>query len=163
MKRLLLLFLVLCLALCSCDKESVEADNVLNNIIENEKALPVGQIYRKGAEEGKDDYLSGNMIGILYGVKAESEYFSMLEDYAIYLSSFAKPFEVAVFKCYSKSDVDSISKLCFLRGDIIKSLINHEKGNEDISVKVISKGRYVCMYVGTDPEGAERAFMNKVG
>ena len=163
MKRLLLLFLILCLAFCSCGRESVEADTVLKNIIENEKKLPVGQIYRKGAEEGKNDYLSGDMICILYGAKADISYFPMIEDYTIYISSFAEPFEVAIFKCYSKSDVDSIIKLCFLRGDSIKSLINHVKGCEEVSVKVTSKGRYVCMYVGTDPEGAERAFMNKVG
>ena len=162
MKRLLLLFLSLCFVLCSCSRETTEAEDILKNIIENEKVLSVGQIYRKGAEEGKDDYLSGNMIEVLYGARADAEYFSMLEDYAIYLSSFANAFEVAVFKCYSKSDADSISKLCFLRGDTIKSLISHEEGNENITVKVFSKDRYVCMYVGTDPDGAERAFMNKV-
>lgn len=148
--------------LCSCDKDTRTAQGILERILENEKKLPDGQAYLAGAFSGDKEYFSEEMISSMYGVKAKKEFFSLVEDYAVYISSFANAFEVAVFKCYSKSDVDSICEMCFLRGDTIKSVIGHQKRFENIKVNVIFCNRYVCMYVGEYPDEAEKAFLNAV-
>ena len=59
--------------------------------------LPSGQIYRSDASEG------------------EAAYFSLLEEYAIYLSSRESPYEIAVLRCYARSDTDRIAEMCLVR------------------------------------------------
>ena len=96
--RTVALILLLCLVLgaCSCGKGRA-ASEILSVMCERAEILPAGQVYQKGAEEGQAEYLSPAMCASLYGdgdVPAEME---LMEDYAIYLSSFARPFELAVF------------------------------------------------------------------
>ena len=146
--------------LCSCGKDSRTALQVLEDIFENEKELPSGQLYLTGAEAGASEYFSDRMVSVMYGEKAKDQYFYLIGDGAVFLSSFANAFEIAVFRCYSKSDVDSICEMCFSRCDTVRSVINHQKGFENVKARVFFSGKYVCMYVGEDPDGAERAFVN---
>ena len=154
--------LIFSFCLCSCVKDTLTASEALTRILENEKKLPDGQLYLKGAEAGEREYFSEEMMSSMYGSKANDEFFSLVEDFALYISSFANGFEVAVFKCYSNSDVDSICETFFWRSDIIKSVIGHQKGFENICVKVFFHGRYVCMYVGEYPDEAEKEFLGAV-
>lgn len=158
--------LVSLILLASCTSSASTAEEIFADVFEkcdSEGDIPDGVLYLSGSSEGKDSYLSESMVGVLYGSSAWEEIFPLAEDYAIYLSSFAVPFELAVFRCYSKSDTDTVGAMCLARGDGIKALINIGEFGESTRVKVMIKGRYVAMYVGTDPDVAERAFMESAG
>ena len=165
MRRIIAFFMAALLfsfCLCSCDKETRTASEILGELLENEKKLPDGPIYLTEAVVGEKEYFPNEKKDSMYGAKAREEFFPLIENYAVYISSFANAFEVAVFKCYSKSDVDSICEMCFSRGDTIRTVIGHQKGFENVKVRVIFRGRYVCMYVGEYPDEAEKVFLNAV-
>ncbi len=90
-------FLCIVLALiftffAGCGKKSAGAGEILEEILKDYPALPYGNIYLAGADEGGEKYLSSDMICALYGDEAESDAFEAVEDYALYLSSRAFPF-----------------------------------------------------------------------
>lgn len=122
MKNSILIFLCIALVFCfaSC-KERMSAEDTLYRICADSE-LPSGETYLKSSEEGSIGYLDGNMITSLYGKEGRTA-FALLEDYAIYLSSFAEPYEIAVFRCYSRSDTDTIAKLCLSRIEELRVIL----------------------------------------
>ena len=84
------------------------------------RGLPSGQIYRSDAAKGEDAYFPLQMRGVMYGERAEERYFSLLEEYAIYLSSHQAPYEIAVLRCYAKSDTDRIAEMCLARIECLR-------------------------------------------
>ena len=152
-----LLLVISMVFLVSCGKKEKTASAVFDSFISEIEMLPEGTVFRSGSAEGSGEYLSESLCTTLYGERAVTDIFPLIEDYSIYLCSFAYPFEAAVFKCYSKSDADFVAEMCFLRGDMVKVLL-HSEGVNDVEVKVMIKGRFVAMYIGTKPEEAARAF-----
>ena len=153
---LVLAFGIVLVSLACGQKRS--AYDILMGALEKEKQRPTGEIYRSGADFGEAGYLSSDMISLLYGHNAEKFDFLLIEEYAIYICSFAEPFEAAVFRCYSESDTDSVAKMCFYRVDTVSSLVSL-LGYEGIETRVMTDGRNVYMYIGTNADGAESAFM----
>ena len=143
--------------LSSCGREGKNAAEVFDGFIFEIEKLPDGDILRSGSIEGSGEYLSESICATLYGERATKDIFPLVENFSIYLCSFAYPFEVAVFKCYSKSDTDLVSEMCFKRGDMVKVLL-HSEGINDVEIRVMTKGNFVAMYIGTLPKEAERAF-----
>ena len=161
MKIFLSAFLVFCLLfLYSCGEHQVGAGDILSKMLEGESQLPFGNVYLMSADEGDVEYLSERVKGVLYGDSAAKEVFPLIKDYAIYISSFEVPCEIAVFLCYSSSDADAVVKMCLGRADSIKTYMSHTAELDKISVKVMEKGRFVSMYVGSSAESAERAFVS---
>ena len=87
--------------------------------------LPSGQIYRSDACEGETAYFSAQMMRTMYGEMAEERYFSLLEEYAIYLSSRESPYEIAVLRCYARSDTDRIAEMCLARIEQLRVHLSH--------------------------------------
>ena len=163
MKRLVALILAVLLAmpfLSGC-RGSGKTDGklMLEKIREAHGELPAGRVYHSEAEEGDPEFLSLHKLEGLYGKKHISVCLPLVSHWAIYLSSFALPWEMAVFVCHSKSDTDTVAKMCFARGDIIKAYILHREEYSHISAEVWVKDNIVAMYVGGSPMEAERAFM----
>ena len=90
MKKGLLLVVILCIALFSCSRSAPSASAALTELQVSCGELPVGQIYRMGAEEGSSFYFPPSVMRANYGEEAEA-ILGHAEDYAIYLSSFAAP------------------------------------------------------------------------
>ena len=155
--RFILIFFALLFALFSCGKKEISASEVLDDVLSKIEKLPKGSFLRAGSAEGSEEYLSEKLCITLYGERDAKDIFPLIEDFSIYLCSFEYPFEVAVFKCYSRSDTDAVAQMCFLRGDVVKVLL-HSEGINDVDVRVISKGRFVFMYIGREMEDASRAF-----
>lgn len=163
MKTFLSFLLIFCmLFLYSCGERHARAEDILAKILEGESQLPFGNVYLMSADEGDVEYLSERMKKVLYGDIDTGEVFPLIKDYAIYISSFEAPSEIAVFCCYSKSDVDAVVKMCLGRADIIKAYMSHTAELDKVSVKVMEKGSFVSMYVGSSAESAERAFVSSV-
>ncbi len=105
---------ILLAVLVSCgDRRNTE--DILFNITKRFDDLPDGNVYLSSATEGSENFLSASVIKSLYHDGADEYEFSMIEEYAIYISSFAKPSEIAVYKCYSRSDANLIASMCLKR------------------------------------------------
>ncbi len=148
-------FLIGCCALpclAACKRQELGAEDILYELKAECAELPQGRVYLSGAEEGEDSFLSPSLIRSLYGEEGE-ENLARTEEYAIYLSSFAAPYEIAVFQCYSSQDADRIVALCLSRSDEIRVGLR-ETTYEKLSdcVRIVSKGRYVVMMITEESE-----------
>ncbi len=155
--RVWVVMMVCCLFLSSCGREEKSAEEILGTLCEVAGELPDGEIYRLSAEEGEDGYLSAELFGSLYGEDGKELFSSgILEDCAIYLSSFEAPYEIAVFRAYSRSDADSVAALCLTRADELQVAL-HRTEWESLasSAHVVVRGRWVVFLVTDNQEEAE--------
>lgn len=110
---------------------------------------PTGVWYRSGAERGQEDYISATDFDLLYGEGSAEEYGPFVREYSIYLSSFAEPFEVAVFRCYEKSDADRVGGMLLRRSDRLKVFLReigrYETDRECICVTVVEEYAILVM------------------
>ena len=147
---------LLCLSLFSCSSGEPTANEILYSIIEGSAPLPAGVVYSPSAEVGDKEYLSPALAEALWGEDAQ-EGFSLLEDYSIYLSSFAKPYEIGVFVCYSATDAVRIEELCRSRADIVSvSLRQTEFFDLCQSIRICRSGRYVVFLMTPNTYESER-------
>ena len=161
MKKFLCAILCLCVCLCasSCADKSNTAEDILGGIM-NEMSeisdLPKGKIYRAGAEEGSEDYLSADTATALYGENA-AHHLTLVSDFAIYLSAFAAPCEIAVFICYSASDALTIERMCRERADVL-SVAMRESDLCDLKLNatIVRKGRRVAFAMTDSAPRAEK-------
>ena len=144
-----------CLSSCSASERS--AEEILFALCDEAGTLPAGEIYRMGAEEGSEGYLPPSLRDVLYGEEA-AELFCLMEDYALYLSSFAAPREIAVFRLRSASDAERVAAMCLRRADTLQVLL-HSTAFWELtdSVRVICKGKTVIMGLTDQPDEWERA------
>ena len=148
MKRVFILLMCVFLAfsVSGCGKTE-DARDILYRICADSE-LPSGVTYLSGAPEGSSSYLSHDTAEVMYGESAVDEVFPLVKDYAIYLSSFAEPYEVAVFECYSRSDTDEVARMCLERAEVLKVAL---RGTQYSSIaetaKVEIKGKLVMMVV----------------
>ena len=136
---------ILCVCLSACERQNADTAELLAELIEVSGELPDGEIYRSDAEEGSEGYLSPYLRESLYGENAE-ELFETVEEYAIYLSSFVVPIEIAIFRCYSATDAHQIEAMCLNRAESLRIALRGTEFEElTDSVRVLCRGRYVVM------------------
>ena len=150
------LSIILCLSLVSCTSKKRNTGEILQELMTAARELPQGEIYVKNAAEGEDGYLSAAMADALYG-EAASEYLALTEEYSIYLSSFAKPYEIAVFKCYSSTDAQKIERMCRERANIVSvALRRTEFHSLHENIRIIREGDTVVFLMTDRPDKTER-------
>ncbi len=138
---------LLCLSSCSSHTRSKSAREILTGLMEEcDFIIPDGCIYEYGAEEGSEGFLSPSLISALYGEEAPDEALAYTDDYAIYLSGFAEPYEIAVFHCRAESDTDKLYAICSERIDQLKVLLLQTSyaGFAD-TAQICIHGKYVIM------------------
>ena len=150
-----ILALGLCvLLLSSCLSEQKSCEDIALRLCDELK-LPVGQMYCCGKEGTSLRELPSDTMSVMYGANAK-DVFELIEEYSIYLCAAGAPYEVAVFKCYSSSDSDSVAALCLGRADALSVLL---RGTEYADIArnsaVCVKGKYTVMVIAPDPEKAE--------
>ena len=139
-----------------CAGEPRSAEDMLLEICVS-LSMPAGRVYFRAAEEGSENFLPVDTTEVMYGEDAE-EIFALVEDFAIYVSEIASPREVAVFRCYSSSDTDSVAAICLERVDMIRVLLKDGGASELAQgAQVTVRGHYVVMIVTGDAEAAEDA------
>ena len=88
--------------------------------------------------------------------------FGKIEEYSLFISS--RPIgEVAIFKCFSRSDTDLVARMCLERADAIKVALNFtelEKKSETIRVQI--RGRYVLFVFADHPDEISEGFLKLV-
>ena len=91
----------------------------------------------------------------MYGEDSKERYFSKIEDFAIFTSARTAG-ELAVFKCYSRSDTDCVLEMCLRRADEIKvALRGSEYEEKSRTIKVGVYGDIVAFYFVEQPRKAE--------
>ena len=151
---------MLCLCMlsftASCAKKNNTAEELLGGIMNDIGDLPNGKVYLTSAEEGEGGYLSPELADSLYGEGAQNK-LALVKDYAIYISSFAAPCEIAVFICYSSSDAIKIEQMCRQRADVL--LVAHRETDLcDLNLRptVVRKGRTVAFAMTDNAPRTER-------
>ena len=150
MKRFVLFIftvLLFVVPLVSCKGESRRAEEFLSALMADTQGLPAGEIYVKGAKEGESAFFSQSLCESMYGARA-AELLTLAEDFAIYMSSIAAPYEIAVFKCYSATDAEKLAALCANRAEELRVLLSKTEWRELCdSAKIKVDGRIVVMTV----------------
>ncbi len=138
----------LCTTLFACGKNEKGTATLLSEYMAEVGELPAGEIYRSDVAAGENGYFSPSLMAVMYGEQAATHCFPLIEEYAIYLSSFAEPCEIAVFRCYAKSDADRIAEMCLSRTELLRILFAgtpHRARVDAATVRV--DGRLVMMCV----------------
>lgn len=144
--RLIALALVFCtVMLCGCSKREADAYSVLAELIlaSGEDFEQSGYVYSSRASEGETEYLPRDTISTLYGEKYLEDWDETVEECALFLCTRGVG-EIAVFKCYSRSDTEAVSTMLLERADELKVALRHTEWEEksgEISIEV--KGKYL--------------------
>ncbi|MBQ9086810.1 MAG: hypothetical protein IJY47_06450 [Clostridia bacterium] len=162
MKRVLVFLCLLPVLLTGCTSGGESAAVRLDCLIKVCPELPTGQIYDSQAEEGMVSYLNASLKKSLYGERAE-EILALTESYAIYLSSQPLPCEIAVFRCYSRTDAHRVTAMCLERAEAIRVAIRETPYVERMDwIRVLTKDRTVIMTVTPDPERMEEEALRQM-
>ena len=157
-KKILLLWLILPVLLCSCARTEASAAQVLEALTDAEIGLPAGQMYLSSAAEESQAYLSPDLMAALYGEGELPWQLSLVEDYGIFLSTAQHPCEFAVFRTYARSDTDELAALCCARLDDLRV---HYKDTPYAAyvqdARVVVMGKYVLLLISSDPTHALHA------
>lgn len=147
MRRIFALCLCIATVFCfsSCNSDDKESLDILCELLVFSKGKisePEG-VYTTDAEEGDPAYFSEEMKKSLYGEKRASECFEIIEDCAVFVSGRGAE-ELAVFKCYSRSDTDAVAAMCLERSESLRVALKQIK-NQDTSktTQIEIHGRYV--------------------
>lgn len=156
MKNIPLVFLCVCIALLSVGckgRQDGFAQSVAQELLarsgENLRRVTV---YEGSASEGYASFMPRAERERMYGRGRVEECFGRIEDYIIYISSDA-PGELALFKCFSRSDTDIVAAMLLERADALKVALRntpYSQKSREISVRV--KGKYVMMAFVDEPE-----------
>lgn len=118
--RIFCLLLTFIFLLCSCQKEKVYCEELLTVGLEygindyNDN----GYVFLKSADNSSVFFMSEKTKSSMYGENFKSA-LEATADFAIYISA-SNCYELAIFECYSKNDIDEILRMCYERADEIK-------------------------------------------
>ena len=155
--RIILVLFSFFIAFSSCASDQLSCQEILDALIEGSADLPAGDIYRHTSKDSSaDGYMSSYLMEAMYGEGFE-ENFALLQEYSIYISSFEAPYEIAVFKCYSRSDGLKIERMCRRRADTV-SVALRETSYYYLcdNIRVVREGEYVVFIMTDEPKKTER-------
>ena len=107
-----------------------------------------GKVFLKKADEGDTFFISEKIKRTMYGERF-LEAIKKTEDFAIYVSA-SNPYEIAVFKCYSKNDTEDILQMCYERADEIKVALRFGKWEEATKGILIRGYKNYVVFLFTD-------------
>jgi hypothetical protein len=164
MKKIFIFLFLLLGILSSCgEKQSVIPSDILSDILMCYDKLPSGAyVYIDASEYTSDAYLSDERFSKIYFLDSDetAEYRAMMDSYAIYMSKNFELFEIHIIKSEYISEAEKIERM-FLRRSVAlkKSALYNYCGEEYRSIvnniKILSKGKYVYMFITYDNAIAE--------
>ena len=166
-------FLIMSFCSCGARDERSTLDLLCEVLAYADESTGAAQIFSSEASEGELGYVRRELLLTMYGEKRVGECFESvnggvagdfgkIEEYALFISS--RPIgEVAIFKCFSRSDTDLVARMCLERADAIKVALNFtelEKKSETIRVQI--RGRYVLFVFADHPDEISEGFFKLV-
>ena len=148
------------IVLVGCAKEKTDTYSLLCDLLlySGEDTDGSGYIYSSSADEESIGYLSDGMLRRLYGEKYEKSAAPLVEDAALFISARGAG-ELALFRCYSSSDTDTLLKLLLERADTLKVGLRgsaYEQKSEGIVVEI--RGKYVLFCFVEEPMSVSDRF-----
>lgn len=148
---------------CGCSREIPDAYSLLCDLLlrSGEDTDGSGYIYSKTAEEGSEGYLTDERLILLYGEKYE-KLSPLVEDCALYISARGVG-ELAIFKCFSRSDTDALLPLLLERADLLKVGLRgtpFEEKSRAISIRI--SGKYLLFCFVETPKHVEKRFFELI-
>lgn len=137
--------LVFCFIMFGCAKSSPDAYSLLCKLLSfsGEDTDGSGYIYSSSADTSSVEYLSPQTLERLFGEVYAENIAPLVEECAVFLSSRGGG-EMAVFKCYSRSDADTVSKMLLERADTLKvGLRNTQWEEKSRGIEIKIKGNYL--------------------
>lgn len=149
-KKTVFLLLSLSILLCSCNASQVKCETLLLYALDYgiDGYKDNGNIFLKSAEEGDAFFISQKVKKTMYGER----FFDCLEaseDYAIYVSA-STPYEIAIFKCFSRNDIDNILRMCYERADELKVALRFGKWAQASKSILISEFKNYILFLFTE-------------
>lgn len=158
--------LALCLLLTAtlgCSRSKADVREVLAAMCDSQPTLPAGQIYLSTAAPDEDTYADEELLAVLFGDGALPIELSSVNAYALRLSSFATPCELAVFLCISPQDARAVAEMCLRRTETVRRATKNTASAVESTVSVC--GKYVLLAIAQDPltavESGRRAIREK--
>lgn len=149
-KSIYLIILIFSLFLISCSQKDLSAENVLKHTYPDLN-LSSGHLYLSNSTEGSENYMSPALFSVMYSKNQTDGVPKTVEEYAIFVSSFELPFEIAVFRCYSPSSCDEIEKLCLSRLDALKKFYKNSEYSQILNdAFVMRDGKFVIAVISQD-------------
>ena len=139
--RFIILLAIIITFLSSCSQKDISVNDILSKMVACETNAPAGRVYFSSAKFGDEHFASESLLSALFGKEIE-----MAESFAFRISSFAMPYEYAIFKC-SSEDTNDIAKMCHRRIESVKRLALREGEDTNISSRVYVSGGYVIMLI----------------
>ena len=127
LNRIFFMLLAFLSLFCSCQKSAVDCEELLSFSVGYgiEDYENNGTVFLKKAEEGDAFFISDKTKITMYG-KRFFETLNETEDFAIYVSA-SSPYEIAIFKCYSRNDTEDVLQMCYERADELKVALRFGK------------------------------------
>ena len=148
---------VLAFLLCGCTSSS-STEDILTAMCGSQIFLPAGQIYRMEALSNEGEYDDTELLAVMYGGGELPAEFAVINSFGIRLSSFAEPYEIAVFRCVSAHDAYDVAQMCLRRIERLRiSCRETEFASLADSARVSICGKYVLMALCDDPLSAIEA------
>ena len=152
--KIILLIISVFILLSSCGGKSISCEELLFFSLDYgiDGYKNDGYVFLKSAEEGGAFFISEKTKKTMYGERFLDS-LERCEDFAIYVSA-SSPYEIAIFKCYSRNDTDDIFRMCCERADELKVGLRYgswEAASRDI---LISGYKNYVIFLFTD--SAER-------
>lgn len=163
--RFIAFALVFCtFMLYGCSKRDADAYSVLAALViaSGEDFEQNGYVYSSRASEGDAEYLPRDTLATLYGEKYIEYWDETVEECALFLCTRGVG-EIAVFKCYSRSDTETVSTMLLERADELKVALRHTEWEEEsgeISIEV--KGKYLLFAFTRRSEQLSKDFRSLV-
>ena len=144
--------LMLSVLLCGCTSSASTAE-ILTAMCSSQTVLPAGQVYSMEALSGED--VNTELLAVLYGGGELPAEFAVMNGFDIRLSSFAEPYELAVFRCVSAQDAYDVAQMCLRRIERLRvSCRETEYASLVDSARVGICGKFVLMAICDDPISA---------
>lgn len=148
---------VLAFLLCGCTA-AASTEDILTAMCDSQAFLPAGQICRMEALSKEAQQDEAELLAVLYGGGELPAEFAVINSFGIRLSSFAEPYEIAVFRCVSARDAYDVAQMCLRRIERLRvSCRETEYAPLADSARVSLCGKYVLMAICDDPLSAIEA------
>lgn len=147
---------------CSCQKESRSCEELLLSSLEYgiDGYGNSGVLFLKNVDKDSVFFMSDARIIGAYGKRFKASIDSC-EDFAIYFSA-SDPYEIAIFKCYSKNDAEDILRMCYERSDEKKIGLRFTEWEEQSKFIEIGEYKSFVFFVFTDSQSRNEAICEQI-
>ena len=146
------------LSSCSDEPQVLPCRDVLSAMVQAERSLTVGKYYTLAAHDGGDEYMTDELIALLFGNGSYPKAADGWIDCALYLSLGESPMEFAIILCKNRDVARDTAELLSCRLSAIKHTKNSPEYAEMLdSAGITLIGNYAFLIISSDTESVLRA------